>query len=96
MFTTYFLLLLSTFYLFLELLTNLHSKSVVYFHATSAQRSGFSDFVMFEKKGEPKSPGEMVNILLPRDPGSPSQNGFMEPKYLAFRFGDEGHPKLIL
>ena len=25
---------------------------------------------------------------LRRDPGSPSQNGFMEPKYLAIRFGD--------
>ena len=24
----------------------------------------------------------------PRDPGSPSENGFMEPKYYAFRFGD--------
>ena len=24
----------------------------------------------------------------PRDSGSPSENGFMEPKYLAFRFGD--------
>ena len=27
-------------------------------------------------------------FLLPRDPGSPSENGFMEPKYSAFRFGD--------
>ena len=26
--------------------------------------------------------------LLPMDPGSPSENGFMEPKYFAFRFGD--------
>ena len=36
-----------------------------------------------------------LSISGPRDPGSPSQNGFMEPKYFAFRFGDEGHPLLI-
>ena len=28
------------------------------------------------------------DLHCPRDPGSPSENGFMEPKYLAFRFGD--------
>ena len=28
------------------------------------------------------------SISNPRDPGSPSENGFMEPKYLSFRFGD--------
>ena len=26
--------------------------------------------------------------IYPRDPGSPSENVFMEPKYYAFRFGD--------
>ena len=26
-------------------------------------------------------------LLIPRDPGSPSENGFMEPTYYAFRFG---------
>ena len=24
-------------------------------------------------------------VMIPRDPGSPSENGFMKPKYLAFR-----------
>ena len=33
-----------------------------------------------------------VSKAYPRDPGSPSENGFMEPKNYAFRFGDEGHP----
>ena len=28
---------------------------------------------------------------VPRDPITETENGFMEPKYLAFRFGDEGH-----
>ena len=28
------------------------------------------------------------SAYIPRDPGSPSENGFMEPKYSAFRFGD--------
>ncbi len=27
----------------------------------------------------------LLMLIVPRDPGSPSQNGFMEPKYLAFR-----------
>ena len=31
-------------------------------------------------------------LTSPRDPMTETQNGFMEPKYLAFRFGDEVHP----
>ena len=34
-------------------------------------------------------------FLIPRDPGSPSESGNLEPdqqKSYAFRFGDEGHP----
>ena len=32
-----------------------------------------------------------VSTAYPWDPGLPSENGFMEPKNYAFRFGDEGH-----
>ena len=41
---------------------------------------------------------EIFQVLdtLPRDPGSPSENGFMEPKYYAFRFGDWTPQPLIL
>ena len=28
--------------------------------------------------------GDSSKACFPRDPGSPSENGFMEPKYLAF------------
>ena len=29
-----------------------------------------------------------VPCFIPRDPITETENGFMEPKYLAFRFGD--------
>ena len=49
MYTTYFPPAIFDFNSLLERLTNLHSKSVVYLHARSAQQSGFSDFVMLKK-----------------------------------------------
>ena len=40
----------------------------------------------------------LLSTKNPRDPGSPSENGFMEPKYYTtMHFGDEdGHPKKII
>ena len=58
--------------------------------------------IPFPKMGYENSlPGGSPVVLffcnpLGSDQLSETENGFMETKYLAFRFGDEGHPLLIL